>query len=191
MESPFETSKKKLFEKLYGLGESKPAQLASSLVHKPAAWLMAAPFRGLVGAGKNVMFGTKGMIPGTTTFGKRQRAIPGMEVGKGVAQVTPDEAAKIRSGKTFGKVYEGNIGGKKSLFKRKYRYGGLTGFAQKHPYITGGGALLAYYLSKDPSARAAAGAMIPRMPQNMPTKDVQMQFGQPSYESPFAKDVWG
>ena len=166
------------------------------------AFLRAGP----VAASKSV-FDPLLQMPGNVLMGRKAsygpykgtRLRPTPAAGKGVlgdySAVDPDVARKIRAGELPGELkslfQRTPVGDLEHALRRKTTYGGLAGFAQKHPYMAAGGGVLAYLLASDPNLRALAKGFIPGMPQNKIAPDVLRQFStQPSTADPFAGGAW-
>jgi len=152
-----------------------------------------APFRWAGGGLKNIMLGRPEGSLMSPVRGKRLRPVPG-GAGKGLIEIGADEygALKERGG---AELKRGKIGGRSVFYKRKYIPGGLVGGAMKHPVLAGGGALLAYYLMKNPSMRAPAGQMatglVPQLPHSQLSDDVARMWGQQRNQSnPLQRDAW-
>ena len=154
--------------------------------------IAAIPARGAKNALEGLLFGPKNMNPISPAFGKRMSAVGGDNAYK---QISKQEFDEIKSGKKPGKAVAAKTGPVgTAYFKQRFRPGGLVGLAQKHPLLTGGAGLLAYYLATNPGARQAAGAAASGMSPSLataPTAAVQRDWASPSVENPLASQVWG
>jgi hypothetical protein len=156
----------------------------------PAVWASKAPVDWAGNIGKNVMFGRPGTLG--KYRGTRLRPIAGGP-GKGLEEISKAEFNAIKAGKLKGEAVKGAIGGKQLFYKRKFRPGGLTGFAMKHPLISAGGLLAAIALMRSPKAREFASGINPvKAPENTvsPITAKQWQGYGPSGNT-LKSNVWG
>jgi hypothetical protein len=207
-------SKTEEFRDLYEGGTGKPGDARRqnllvgprSRLAQKAEGLMDIFARAPVAASKSVIDPVLG-VPANMLFGRkskygpyggtRLRSVPSS--GKGVladyAPIDASMAEKIRAGEVPGttkSIFEKTPFGKKEHFlKRKSTYGGLVGFAQRHPLWATGGGALAYLLATDPQLRQLVSGFVPGMPQNKISPDVLREFSkQPSLNDPFASGAW-
>ena len=168
---------------------SKLSRGIGHVAYGPASAIAAAPGRLAANSLGGLLFGAKEMNPLSPMYGKRLKSVGGT---KGLEEVSKAEFERIKQGLQKGKAYKGKISGHAlpQFYKRKYVPGGITGFAKKHPLLTGGGALLAYYLAKNPQSRAMASEMVPRMNTDI-SPDTIKQWKEPDVVSPFQRRAWG
>lgn len=121
--------------------------------------LLGAPVRAVQGIGGRILFGRKILNPLDPMKGERLVRVLGGH-GKGIVPITEAEFRAIRSGASKGTAYTGMMNGEQIYGKRLYRRGGMVGFAKKHPFITGAGALAAYHMGSNPEARMQMGAAL-------------------------------
>lgn len=168
---------------------SRLARGVGHAVYGPASWAAAAPGRWAKDVGGSILFGAKEGNPMATMAGKRLKEVKGT---KGLEEISRAEYNEIKQGIQKGKAYKFRGEGHLSpvYYKRKFRPGGLVGFAQKHPLLAGGGALLAYYLAKNPQNMAAAREMLPKARTDV-SPEVIKQWKEPNVENPFQRRAWG
>lgn len=129
-------------------GAGRVATLPVRLLGK----LLASPIRSSKETALDLALGSK------ARFGpmKGQRLHPASTRGpdRGLMPINRQEYLSIMSGTTPGAASKVRVGGKTLYMKRRYRRGGLAGFAQEHPLLTAGGGLLGYQALVNPTVRA-------------------------------------
>jgi len=169
--------------------QSKLSRGVGNVLYGPASFLAASPGRMAHNTLGGLLFGAKEGNPLSPMYGKRLKAVGGLD---GLQNISKAEYDEIKQGLQKGKAYKGRISGHAlpQFYKRKYTPGGLVGFAQKHPLLAGGGALLAYYLAKSPENRQMASAMMPKMNSDISPETIR-QWKEPDVVSPFQRRAWG
>ena len=168
------------------------AKLAASLgdiIYGPMARVARVPGDLVSGGVGGLMFGPKQWNPMHPMYGKRLKEVPGQ---RGLDPITRGEYAEIKAGMKPGKAYKATMEGHTlpQYYKRKFVPGGVVGFARNHPILTGGGALLAYYLAKNPDMRQVAASVAPRPNTDISPETIR-QWRSPDVENPFQRRAWG
>lgn len=173
--------------------ESRLSRGASKAMYGPMAHILGAPIKGIGGLVGDAAFGMRNRNPLSPVYGKRLAKVPGGKPGEALSEISRAEYNSLRKAKGAPKVIKARIGGKTLFYQQRYRPGGLVGFAQKHPLMAGGGALLAYYLSKNPQARqmaqSQAGSLMPQ--QAPPDPRLAREWGALPQTNAFARGTWG
>jgi hypothetical protein len=161
--------------------------LTEALWEGPAR-ILAAPVRGLRGAAGGLLYGRKQMFG--PMAGKRLQPVKG---AKGLVPISKKQYDAVKAGLVKGDVIKVKSGPfSRAYFKRAYERGGLVGFAKKKPLIAGGLGLGALLLAGRPDMRGLAAGMIPEMPANEVSPDVESTFSEPvSQGSALNKSTWG
>tara|TARA_B100000131_G_scaffold300111_1_gene321185 strand:+ start:63 stop:671 length:609 start_codon:yes stop_codon:yes gene_type:complete len=175
-------------ENLFIGGDSKFSRASQRGLGGLFGSVFGAPVRGAGNLGKNILFGRPAAYG--PMRGKRLHPIAG-GAGKGLEEIGRLEYEAIRRGEIPGKAVSGKLGGKDVFYKRKYGPRGITGFAMKHPVMTGLGALMTYYLTKSPENRQMVMGFMPAGFNTQPTQETAKQWSGASFENPMAKNVWG
>ena len=159
------------------------------LMYGPTSYAAALPGRAASNLMGGFLFGPKNRNVLSPMHGERLRPVKGT---KGLEEITRDEYKDIKSGARRGTAYkfrgEGHL--MPVYYKRKFVPGGAVGLVRKHPLLSAGGGLLAYYLMKDPQGRAMAQGMMPR-PNMGVSPVVGQQWQESNAENPFQRKAWG
>ena len=173
--------------------EGKLTKGVHKAMYGPVANILGAPIKGVGGMAGDMLFGRRNRNPLSPVYGKRLAKVPGGRPGKALSEISKAEYEALRKAKGAPAVHKARIAGKKLFYQQRYVPGGLVGFAQKHPLMAGGGALLAYYLSKNPQARQMAqsqvGSMMPQ--QAPPDPRLVREWGALPQSNAFARGTWG
>lgn len=161
--------------------------LTEALWEGPAR-ILAAPVRAVKNVGGSLLYGRKQMFG--PMAGKRLRPVKG---SKGVIPISKKEYNAVKAGLARGDVFKVKSGPfSNAYFRRAYERGGLVGFAKKRPLIAGGLGLGALLLASRPDMRGLAAGMIPEMPANEVSPEVESTFSEPvSQGSALNKSTWG
>jgi len=161
----------------------------NDVIYGPASRIARIPADVVSGGVGTALFGSKQVNPLHPMYGKRLKEVAGQ---RGLDPITRAEYAEIKAGVTPGKAYKASMEGHAlpQYYKRKFVPGGMVGFARNHPYLTGGGALLAYYLAKNPENRNMAASLLPRANTDISPETIR-QWREPNVESPFQRRAWG
>jgi len=170
--------------------KSKAFSAGERAVATPLAHILGAPVRGVGGLVGSFLFGRKNRNPLSPMYGTRLHAVRGGKPGVGLGEITKAEYETLRKTPNVPKVFKLKGGPSTLFYQQKYAPGGAVGFIRKHPVISGAGALLAYYLMRNPDKRQAAMAAMQRNPNVDP--QVQQDWGNPAGTgNPLGKETWG
>lgn len=160
--------------------------LTEALWEGPAR-VLAAPVKGVKNLGASILFGRKQMFG--PMAGKRVVPVSG---SKGLIPIDKREYNAIRAGLAKGDAFKVRAGMSNAYFKRAYQKGGLVGFAKRRPLLAGALGLGGLLLASKPELRGVASEMVPTLPENEVSPEVESTFSQPvSQGSALNKSTWG
>lgn len=158
------------------------------LLWEAPARVLAAPVRAVEHLGGGLLHGPK-LISGPMA-GRRMHPIRGPGEFTSVSKEMYDAWKKGEVKGDFVRVPSG--WGRHHHFQRNYERGGLVGAIKKHPYRAGAVGLGAALLVARPGLRPLATGMLPEVPENGVSPDVQSTFSQEvGGANPLTKSTWG
>ena len=180
------------FHKKFVAPNKNPGRIRTAVSELPgrlAAQTSKVPL-GFIGSGaKSLLLGKKNANFASPFHGMRKSPIKGHDGLRPISRVEYEDLIQNHGRKGRALAVSGTVDGRPAYYRRAMQHGGMVGFAQKHPILTGAGGLLAYYLATSPGARQVAGSVLPGVAS--PTPDAIRQLTPNTRESPFARDAWG
>lgn len=160
---------------------------ATEALWEVPARLLSLPVKGAKNMGATLLFGRKQTLG--PMAGVRGTPVRG---AKGLIPIDRREYKAIKAGLVKGEVLKVRSGLTNAYFKRAYRQGGLVGFAKRRPFVAGAIGLGGLLLASKPELRGMAGGMLPEVPANDVSPEVESTFSQPvSQGSALNKGTWG